>query len=90
MVGVSLNLANQIIARKNLTTTILVSIALVRHGGDLTIWVVGLTLRPLRRVAATAAEVAVMPLIDADQRISTKCNQRIPTRTTKSESSGTH
>ncbi|BBX97823.1 two-component sensor histidine kinase [Mycobacterium lacus] len=69
LVGVSLSLANQIIARKYITTTALVSAALVVTAG-LTIWVVGYALRPLRRVAATAAEVAALPLIDGDHRIS--------------------
>ena len=38
----------------------------------LTVWVVGYTLRPLRRLAATAAEVAAMPLTDDDHRISVR------------------
>jgi two-component system, OmpR family, sensor histidine kinase TrcS len=71
VVGVSLNLANQIIARKNITTAILVAAALAITAG-LTVWVVGLALRPLRRVAATAAEVAAMPLTGDDHRISTR------------------
>ena len=68
VVGVSLNLANRIIARKNITTTALVASALLVTAA-LTVWVVGYTLRPLRRVAATAAEVAAMPLTDDDHRI---------------------
>ncbi len=71
VVGISLNLADRIIARKNLTTTALVAAALVVTAG-LTVWVVGYTLRPLRRLAATAAEVAAMPLADGDQRISVR------------------
>jgi signal transduction histidine kinase len=71
VVGVSLARANQIIARKNITTTALVAAALAVTAG-LTIWVVGYTLRPLRRLAATAAEVAAMPLTDDDQRISVR------------------
>ena len=71
VVGVSLNLADRIIARKNITTTALVAAALVVTAG-LTVWVVGYTLRPLRRVAATAAEVAAMPLTDDDHRISVR------------------
>jgi two-component system, OmpR family, sensor histidine kinase TrcS len=69
--GVSLKLADRIIARKNLTTTALVAAALLVTAG-LTVWVVGYTLRPLRRVAATAAEVAAMPLTDDDHRISVR------------------
>jgi two-component system, OmpR family, sensor histidine kinase TrcS len=71
VVGVSLNLADRIIARKNITTIALVAAALVVTA-VLTIWVVGYTLRPLRRVAATAAEVAAMPLTDDDHRISAR------------------
>ncbi len=70
VVGVSLTLANQIIVRKNVTTTILVASALLVTA-SLTTWVVGFALRPLRRVAATAAEVAAMPLTD-DHRIDTR------------------
>ena len=71
VVGVSLDRANRIIARKNITTTALVAAALAVTAG-LTVWVVGYTLRPLRRVAATAAEVAAMPLTDGDRRISVR------------------
>ncbi|BBZ41213.1 sensor histidine kinase [Mycobacterium conspicuum] len=71
IVGVSLNLANRIIARKNLTTTALVTSALLVTA-VLTVWVVGYTLRPLRRVAATAAEVAAMQLTDDDHQISAR------------------
>lgn len=69
VVGVSLDRANHIIARRNLTTAALIAAALAVTAG-LTIWVVGYSLRPLRRLAATAAEVAAMPLTDGDQRIS--------------------
>jgi len=71
VVGVSLSLADRTIARKNITTTALVAAALIITAG-LTVWVVGYTLRPLRRVAATAAEVAAMPLTDDDHRISVR------------------
>jgi two-component system sensor histidine kinase TrcS len=71
VVGVSMDRANQIIARKNITTTALVAAALAITAG-LTVWVVGYSLRPLRRLAATAAEVAAMPLTDGDQRISVR------------------
>jgi two-component system, OmpR family, sensor histidine kinase TrcS len=71
VVGVSLTLADRIIARKNITTTALIAFALAVTAG-LTMWVVGYTLRPLRRVAATAAEVAAMPLTDDDDRISAR------------------
>jgi two-component system, OmpR family, sensor histidine kinase TrcS len=71
VVGVSVALADRIIARKNITTTALVASALLVTAG-LTIWLVGYTLRPLRRVAATAAEVAAMPLTGDDHRISAR------------------
>jgi signal transduction histidine kinase len=75
VVGVSLARANQIIARKNLTTTALLAAALAVTAA-LTAWVVGYTLRPLRRLAATAAEVAAMPLTDGDHRISVRAQPR--------------
>ncbi|RFD26451.1 two-component sensor histidine kinase [Mycobacterium uberis] len=68
VVGVSLTLANQIIARKNITTIVLVASALLLTAA-LTVWVVGYTLRPLHRVAATAAEAATLPLTGDDDRI---------------------
>ncbi|WP_144207574.1 sensor histidine kinase [Mycobacterium tilburgii] len=71
IVGMSVQLADQIIARKYITTTVLVAVALLLTAG-LTAWLVGYTLRPLRRVAATAAEVAAMPLTGDDHRISVR------------------
>ncbi len=68
VVGVSLSITHRIIARKNITTSVLVATALVITAA-LTVWVVGYALRPLRRVAATAAEVATMPLAGDDYRI---------------------
>lgn len=75
VVGVSMNLADRIIARKNLTTTALVAAALAVTAA-LTVWVLGHTLRPLRRVAATAAEVAAMQLSGVDHRISVRVRPR--------------
>lgn len=75
VVGVSLNLADRIIARKNITTVALTATALVVTA-VLTIWLVGYTLRPLRRVAATAAEVAAMALTDDDHRIDARVRPR--------------
>ncbi|CAM4203572.1 putative sensor histidine kinase TcrY [Mycobacterium basiliense] len=71
IVGVSLSIADQIITRKQITTTALVAAALIITA-VVTIWVVRYTLRPLRRVAATAAEVAAMPLAGDDHRISVR------------------
>ncbi|UXA05833.1 HAMP domain-containing histidine kinase [Mycobacterium sp. SMC-2] len=73
--GVSLNLADRIIARKQVTTTLLIAAALVVTAG-LTVWFVGYTLRPLRRLAGVAAEVAAMPLTDDDHRISVRVRPR--------------
>ncbi len=70
----SVKLADQIMARKYITTSLLIAAALAITAG-LTVWVVGYTLRPLRRVAATAAEVAVMPLTGDDHRISVRVRQ---------------
>lgn len=75
IVGVSLNLANRTIARRTVTTTALLVAALFVTAG-LTVSVVGYALRPLRRVAATAAEVASMPLSADEQRITTRVRPR--------------
>src|SRR6202012_1958300 len=75
VVGVSVSLADQIIARKNITTTALVTSALLVTA-ILTIWLVGYTLRPLQRVAATAAEVAAMPLAGEENRIHARVRPR--------------
>ncbi|OBH49495.1 sensor histidine kinase [Mycobacterium mantenii] len=80
VVGVSQNLADRIIARKQLTTIVLTAAALVLTAG-LTVWVVGYTLRPLRRLAAIAADVAAMPLTDDDHRISV----RVPPQDTNTQ-----
>jgi two-component system sensor histidine kinase TrcS len=71
IVGVSLSIADQIIARKQLTTTVLMASALLITAA-ITAWVVGYALRPLSRVAATAAEVASMPLAGDDHQISVR------------------
>jgi two-component system sensor histidine kinase TrcS len=68
---VSQNIADRVIARKQLTTIVLTAAALLITAG-LTIWVVGYTLRPLRRLAAVAAGVAAMPLTGDDHRISVR------------------
>ncbi|MGH3969692.1 MAG: sensor histidine kinase [Mycobacterium sp.] len=71
IVGVSLELANRLVSRRLVTAAVLFAAALVVTAG-LTISVVGYALRPLRRVAATAAEVAGMPLIGDERRITTR------------------
>ncbi|QUR69914.1 sensor histidine kinase [Mycobacterium spongiae] len=68
VVGISLGLTNDVIARKYIATTVLVAGALLVTAA-LTVGLVGYALRPLRRVAATAAEVAGMSLADEEHRI---------------------
>jgi two-component system, OmpR family, sensor histidine kinase TrcS len=71
MVGVSLDLANKLITRRIVSaTTLLIAAMLVAAG--LTTLVVTYALRPLRRVAATAGEVAGTPLIGDDHRITVR------------------
>jgi two-component system sensor histidine kinase TrcS len=67
-IGGSLNLANRTVARRMASAAGLYTVALLITAG-LTITVVSYALRPLRRVAATAASVAAMPLTDGDERI---------------------
>lgn len=69
VVGMSQSLADRIIARKQITTIALTAAALALTAA-LTVWVLGYSLRPLRRLAAVAADVAAMPLADDDHRIS--------------------
>jgi two-component system sensor histidine kinase TrcS len=71
VVGVSLNLANREVLRRTVTATALFVTALLITAG-LTISVVRYALRPLRSVAAKAAEVASMPLTGDDHRITTR------------------
>jgi two-component system, OmpR family, sensor histidine kinase TrcS len=71
IVGVPLNLATRTVARRIVTVAVfLVAVLLVT--AVLTTSVVRYALRPLRRVAATAAEVAGMPLSDDEHRIATR------------------
>jgi two-component system sensor histidine kinase TrcS len=71
VVGVSLNLANKAITRRIITDTVLLASVLIVTA-VLTTSVVRYALRPLHRVAATAAEVAGMPLIGDEHRITTR------------------
>jgi two-component system sensor histidine kinase TrcS len=70
VVGVSLDLTNRTITRRIISATILLIAAFLVTAG-LTTLVVTYALRPLRRVAATAAEVAGSPLIE-DHRITAR------------------
>ena len=71
VVGVPLDLANRTINRRIVSTTVLLVAALLVTAG-LTALLVGYALRPLRRVAATAADVAGTPLTGDDHRITTR------------------
>ncbi len=71
IVGVSLDLANRTIAHRIISATILLIAGMLVTAG-LTTLVVGYALRPLRRVAATAAEVAGTQLIGDDHRITAR------------------
>src|SRR6201991_56248 len=71
VVGVSLDLANKTITQRIISATVL-SIAALLVTAGLTALVVGYALRPLRRVAVTAAEVAGAPLTGDDHRITAR------------------
>ena len=71
IVGVSLGLANKLITRRIVSATMLLVAAMLVAAG-LTTLVVTYALRPLRRVAATAGEVAGRPLIGDDHRITVR------------------
>jgi two-component system, OmpR family, sensor histidine kinase TrcS len=71
VVGVSLNLANKAITHRIVTTTVFL-VAVILVTAFLTTLVVRYALRPLSRVAATAAKVAGMPLIGDEHRITTR------------------
>src|SRR3984957_9973649 len=71
VVGVSLALANKTITRRIISATVL-SIAALLVTAGLTALVVGYALRPLRRVAVTAAEVAGTRLTGDDHRITAR------------------
>jgi len=71
VVGVSLNLANKVVTRRIISAIVLLIAALLVTAG-LTTLVVGYALRPLRRVAATAADVAGTPLTGDDHRITAR------------------
>lgn len=71
VVGVSLELVNKTINGRIISATVLSVAALLVTAG-LTALMVGYALRPLRRVAVTAAEVASTPLTGEDHRITTR------------------
>jgi two-component system sensor histidine kinase TrcS len=71
VVGVSLDLVNRIVTRRIAAAVVLFVVALLITA-ILTVTVVGYALRPLRRVAATAATVAKMSLTDGEDKITVR------------------
>lgn len=69
--GVSLKTANEAITRKSLRTAALVVLALLLTWAA-TLFVIRYALRPYRKVVATAAEVAKLPLADPGHRITAR------------------
>ncbi|MDV3125431.1 HAMP domain-containing histidine kinase [Mycobacterium sp. 21AC1] len=69
--GVSQDNANLLIARKSVTTAVIIVLALIVTAVG-TILVVRFALRPLRRVAATAAKVATLRLDGGAHRITAR------------------
>lgn len=75
--GISLTRSTQLLTAKMLVVAALVVVALLVTALG-TILVIGYALRPLRRVAATAADVAALPLADPDHRITTRVRDTDP------------
>lgn len=73
--GVSLDSANHVIARKTMTLAAIIVVALVVTALG-TVIVVRYALRPLRRVASTAAKVATLRLDADDPRIHARVQER--------------
>lgn len=73
--GVSLDSANLMIARKTVTVAVIIIVALIVTAVA-TIAVVRFALRPLRRVAATAAKVATLRLDGDDHRITARVRDK--------------
>lgn len=69
--AVSLRSANQVIAKKTAAVAVITLVAAVLAAAG-TVVLVRQALRPLRRVAATAAKAARMPLADEDHRITAR------------------
>ena len=69
--AVSMQSANKVVARKTVAV-IVMTVAAALLAGIGTVVLLRQALRPLRRVAATAAKAANMPLADDDHRITTR------------------
>lgn len=73
--GVSVDSANLMIARKTVTVTVITIVAMIVTALA-TVAVVRFALRPLRRVAATAAKVATLRLDGDDHRITARVRDK--------------
>ncbi len=69
--AVSLDQANRTLARETVIVVVLVLLALVGTAAG-TVWIVSYALRPLRRVAEVAGEVAALPLTSQEHRITAR------------------
>lgn len=72
--AVSMESANRVVAAKTVAVVAMTALAALLAGIG-TVLLVRWALRPLRRVAATAARAASMPLADEDHRITTRVRQ---------------
>ncbi|GAB7069921.1 HAMP domain-containing histidine kinase [Mycobacterium hodleri] len=72
--AVSMESANRVVAAKTVAVVVITLVAALLAGVG-TVLLVRWALRPLRRVAATAARAAKMPLADEDHRITTRVRQ---------------
>lgn len=72
--AVSLEQANKTLAQETAIVVLLVLLALVATAVG-TVWMVSYSLKPLRRVAAVAGEVAALPLTDIDNRITARVDE---------------
>lgn len=72
--AVSMESANRVVAAKTVAVVVITLVAALLAGVG-TVLLVRWALRPLRRVAATAARAAKMPLDDEDHRITTRVRQ---------------
>ncbi|MCB0941656.1 MAG: HAMP domain-containing protein [Mycobacterium sp.] len=69
--AVSLDHANKTLSRETVIVIVLVLLALVGTAAG-TVWIVSYALRPLRRVAEVAGEVAALPLTSQEHRITAR------------------
>jgi two-component system sensor histidine kinase TrcS len=72
--AVSLDQANKTLARETVIVIVLVLLALAATAVG-TVWMVSYALRPLRRVAEVAGDVAALPLTSDDHRITARVSE---------------